>query len=146
MNVMDSARKEFSACFTISADSVRMKRICDVNGANNFSSNGFFGFVADADDDALGFFKRINGFAEPQIFRRAGEVKLRKFLFQLRAGADRQLRGNQNERAFRQMRQGAAEIFQDKVNIRFVAFIDRRVVSKPEHIGIGAGDFWIGRE
>ena len=42
MNVMDSARNELSACLTISADSVRMNRICDVNGANSFSSNGFF--------------------------------------------------------------------------------------------------------
>ena len=51
----------------------------------------FFGVGADADDGTLGFFKRVNRLAEPQIFRRAGEMKLRKFLFQFGAGADGEL-------------------------------------------------------
>ena len=73
-------------------------------------------------------------------------MKLREFLFQLRAGADGQLRGNQNERAFRQMRQRAAKIGQNIFHVRFVVLIDRRVVAQPEHVGIGAGDFGIGGE
>ena len=44
------------------------------------------------------------------------------------------------------MRQRAAEIGENEVHIRFVVVIDRRVVAKPEHIGAGAGDFWIGGE
>src|SRR5476651_2714502 len=47
---------------------------------------------ADADDGALGFLESVNRLAEPQIFRRTGEVELRKFFLQLRASADGQLR------------------------------------------------------
>ena len=38
---------------------------------------------------------------KPQVFRRAGKMELRKLLFQFRAGAHRQLRGNQDQRAGR---------------------------------------------
>ena len=75
-----------------------------------FFEQSFFCVVADANDDTLGFLEGVNRLAQPQIFRRAGEMELRKFLFQLRAGADGQLRGNQNERAFRQIRQRTPEI------------------------------------
>ena len=42
MNVMLTPRNELSACFTISADSVRMKKICGVNGASTVSITCFF--------------------------------------------------------------------------------------------------------
>ena len=120
--------------------------ICGVNGANKLFEQRLLRVVADADDDALGFFKCVNRLAEPEIFRRAGEMKLRKFLFQLGAGADGQLRGNQNQRAGGQMRQGAAQIAEDEVHVRFVVVIDRRVVGEPEHVGVRAGGFRVGRE
>src|ERR1035438_6323673 len=44
------------------------------------------------------------------------------------------------------MRQRAAEIGENKIHIRFVVFIDRRVVAKPKHVGAGARDFGIGGE
>ena len=44
------------------------------------------------------------------------------------------------------MRQRRAEMAENEVDIRFIVFIDRRVVGEPEDIGLGAGNFGIGGE
>src|ERR1035437_5077282 len=125
-----------------------MQVVALFNGRNdgNFFEQSFFCVVADANDDTLGFLEGVNRLAQPQIFRRAGEMELRKFLFQLRTGADGQLRGNQNERAVRQMRQYAAQISKNEFDVRFVVVVNRRVVSQPKNVRVCAGDFCVGRE
>ena len=123
-----------------------MNKICGVNGLEQFFEQRLLCVVADADNDAFSYFKSVNGLAEPEVFRRAGKMKLRKFLFQPGAGTNGQLRGNQHQRALGQVRQRVAEIGEDEVRVRLVVFVDRRVVTKPEHVGVGAGDFGVGRE
>ena len=115
-------------------------------GGEQFGEQRFLGIAAEADDDALGFFKGVEGFAEAEIFRRIGKVKLGKFLFQGGAGADGQLRGNQHEGAGGQMGQGAAQGREHGVHIRFVIAVDGGIVGEPEDIGLGAGGGGIVRE
>jgi len=146
MKVMDNARNEFKACLTISADSVRMNKICDVNGANNFSSKGFW------ESSRMPTMTR-SAFSNESI-----ALPSRKF-----SGEEAKWNcGNSfsswahvptgssvlrsKQRAFGQILQRAPEIIQNRGDIRFIVFIDRRVVSQPEHIRLRAGCFWIGGE
>jgi hypothetical protein len=93
--------------------------------------------AANTDDHTLGFLEGIEGAAEAKVFRRAGEVKLRELPLQRGACAHGQLRRDQHQRAGRQMRQATTKLLQHELDVRFVMVIDRRIVTEPEHVGIG---------
>lgn len=61
--------------------------------------------------------------------------------FPARGSTDGQLRGDQHQRAFRLVRQTAAQFLQDKFHVGFVVIVDGRVVGEPENVRVGAGGF-----
>src|SRR5258708_2528203 len=65
-------------------------------------------------------------------------MKLRELTFELAAGANRQLRGNQNQRAVGKVLQTAAKVFQHKFHVRFLVVINRRVIGRPKDSGVSA--------